>query len=356
MHLLVDISSHGFGHIAQTAPVVNALAGLLPDLKVTLRTAAPRNLLAQRFHCAFQHIAQASDFGMVMRSAVEVQLEESAAAYREFHRDWNGKVERDAEQIRALAPDLMLANVPYLGLAAAHRAGVRAVGMSSLNWADIYFHYFAGRPEAARIHGEMLEAYNRAHAFLRLQPGMPMADFARIRDSGPIAHRARSRRAELDRRLGLGPGERLVLMAMGGIPFRLSMEKWPRLSGVRWAVPAAWEVRRADTVAIESLGMHFTEAMASCDLLITKPGYGTFAEAGCHGVPVLYLGRKDWPETPCLVEWLQRHGRCLEIPLRALERGDILELWEELLAQPEAAPVEPDGARQAAEYLAGLSA
>lgn len=354
MHLLVDVSAHGFGHIAQTAPVVNALAGLLPGLRVTLRTAAPRDLLAQRFHCPFEYIHQASDFGMVMHSAVEVRLEESAAAYRELHRGWAGKVERGAEQIRALAPDLLLANVPYLSLAAAHRARVRAVGMSSLNWADIYRHYFGGRPEAAQIHGEMLEAYNRADCFLRLQPGMPMADFACTRDIGPIAHRAPNRRVEIDRRLGLKPGDRLVLMAMGGIPFRLPMENWPRLPGVRWAVPAAWGARRADVVTIESLGLHFTEVMASCDLLITKPGYGTFAEAGCHGVPVLYLGRKDWPETPCLVEWLRQHGRCLEVPLRVLERGDILDLWEELLTQPKADPVAPDGARQAAEYLRNL--
>ena len=161
-HLLVDISSHGFGHVGQTAPVVNELARRIPDLRVTLRTAAPHFLLQHRFHCDFSHIPVASDFGMKMANAVDVQAEESAAAYRVFHADWGGKVEREAHAMRALKPDLLLANVPYLSLAAARVAGVRAVGMCSLNWADIYRHYCAGDIASRAIHAQMLEAYNSA--------------------------------------------------------------------------------------------------------------------------------------------------------------------------------------------------
>ena len=34
-HLLVDISAHGYGHIAQTAPVLNLLAQRRPSLRIT---------------------------------------------------------------------------------------------------------------------------------------------------------------------------------------------------------------------------------------------------------------------------------------------------------------------------------
>ena len=355
-HLLVDISFHGFGHLSQTAPVVNELARRSPDLRVTVRSAAPRALLAQRLECPFDYLSQAFDFGMVMESAVGVRVEESAAAYRELHRGWARKVAAEAEQIKALAPDLLFANVPYLTLAAAHQAMVRSVAMCSLNWADIYRHYCGGRPETAQIHGEMLESYNRAACFLQPQPGMPMPDIAAARAIGPIARLGGNHRAEIDARLGLKPGDRLALIAMGGIHFRLEMENWPSYPGVRWVVPAAWQVHRADTVALESLGLHYAEVLASCDLLITKPGYGSFAEAGCHGIPVLYLERKDWPEEPYLVDWLKQHGRCLEVPPQALERGEIVERWEELFALPGQTPAEPVGAAQAADYLESMLA
>ena len=65
--------------------------------------------------------------------------------------------------------------------------------------------------------------------------------------------------------------------------------------------------------AMEKLGIEFGDMLASCDAVLTKPGYGTFVEAACAGVPVLYVARKDWPEEPYLVNWLKRNGSCAEV-------------------------------------------
>lgn len=350
-HLLVDLSYHGFGHIAQTAPVVNALAERLPGLCVTLRSGAPREVLAQRFHCDFTLVPQALDFGMVMADALAVRVEESAAAYREFHRGWAVKVAQEAEKMAALGPDLLFANVPYLSLAAAARAGIPAVAMCSLNWADIYAHYFHDRMEAPEIHQQMLDAYRSTVSFLKPQPGMPMADLPNTQEISPIAHLGRNRRAEIDARIGLAAGDKLVLVAMGGVVFRLPLESWPRIPGVRWIVLSSWRVNHPDVVELEALGMNFTDVLASCDALLTKPGYGSFAEAACNGVPVLYVGRQDWPEEICLVAWLERHGRCLEVEREALRRGKLAAPLETLWAMPPAEPVKPEGIEQAADYL-----
>ena len=48
MHLFVDISSHGFGHLAITAPALDALAEIAPELRLTVRSGLPRQKLAQR--------------------------------------------------------------------------------------------------------------------------------------------------------------------------------------------------------------------------------------------------------------------------------------------------------------------
>lgn len=353
-HLLVDVSAHGYGHVGQTAPVVNALARRIPGLRVTLRSAAPYPLLRQRLGCEFRHIPVAFDFGMQMANALEVQVEQSAAAYRSAHADWSGRVAREAEAMRALQPDLLLANVPYLSLAAAHAAGVPAVGMCCLNWADIYRHYCAGDADSADIHAQMLAAYNSARLFLRVQPAMPMAELANIRSIGPIAQLGRNRRAWLAEH-GLGAGEeKLVAAAMGGIEFRLPLERWPRLPGVRWLVPSAWDVVRDDVVAFESLGLSFSDVLASCDAVLTKPGYGTFVEAACGGVPVLYVSRRDWPEQPYLVDWLRQNGVCREVQGERLQRGDLAELLRDLWSQPRPPVPVASGAEEAAEILAGM--
>ena len=49
---------------------------------------------------------------MKMASAIEVQIDRSAAAYREFHHDWHKKIAYEAQVMRELNPDLLLANIP----------------------------------------------------------------------------------------------------------------------------------------------------------------------------------------------------------------------------------------------------
>jgi len=350
-HLLVDISSHGYGHVSQTAAVLNELARLMPALRLTVRTTAPLSLLQQRIHCEFEHIPAAFDFGMKMANAVDVQVGESAAAYREFHTGWSQRVSTEAQTIRRLKPDLLLANVPYLSLAAANEAGVKAVGMCSLNWADIYQHYCANEASALLIHEQMLAAYNSAEYFLKVQPAMEMARFANARNIQPIAQPGTSKRINIESQCSLRDSDKLVLVAMGGMEFRLPMQTWPHLPGVHWVVPQSWGIQRDDTTAFESLNIAFSDVMASCNAVITKPGYGTFTEAACAAVPVLYLTRGDWPEEPCLVQWLKQNVACLEIEremLMAGELGNVLQrLWEIPLPRRPVA----SGAVEAAKFL-----
>lgn len=352
-HLLVALSAHGFGHAGQTAPVVNRLREMCPDLRVTVRTTLPRAFLAARFSGAFEVVAERTDFGMVMRSAIDVLRDESAAAYRDGHRDWPQKVRAEAERLQTLAPDLVLANVPYLPLAGAATAGIPAVALCSLNWADIYAHYLGDRPEAQPILAEMRAAYQSAQAFLQTEPHMPMADLRNRRPVGPVARVGRSRRAEILARLGLSADTRLVNIAPGGMELKLPMAAWPALAGVHWIVPESWRIDRPDTTAFETVGMLFTDVLASSDVLIGKPGYGSFAEVACSGIPMLYVRRHDWPEEPYLVEWLAGHGRALEISREDLNRGDVAAPLDALLRMPPAPRVVPTGIEQAAQYLTG---
>ncbi len=85
MRLLADISAHGLGHLAQTAPVLNRLARLAPTLHLTVRSALPREHLGRRIDVSFDHVPEARDFGYVMHNAVDIDLPASAQRYRVFH-------------------------------------------------------------------------------------------------------------------------------------------------------------------------------------------------------------------------------------------------------------------------------
>lgn len=355
-HLLTVISPHGYGHLAQTGPVVNALRDKVPELRLTVRTTIAREVVARYIACEFRYVAESCDFGLAMASALDVLLEESALRYTAFHRNWKQRVVDEARRLHDLSPDLLLSNVPYLPLAAAARAGIPALALCSLNWADMYHHYFSHRPEADTIHTEMLEAYNGARCFIQPQPAMPMARIARLRPVGPIARRGVDRRAAIARRADIPPGARLVLVALGGIDIRLDVDTWPAHDHVYWLVPQEWRVRHPRAIAMERLGVDHIDLVRSCDALIGKPGYGAFTEAACNGLPVIYASRGDWPEEPFLVDWLERHGRAVPVTREALEKGELMDLLEHMWSLPAPQPPEPTGVAEAAavlrEYLA----
>lgn len=348
-HLVVSISGHGFGHVAQTAPVLNRLHRLLPQLLVTVRTSVPFAHLRTRICIPFVHLPCSGSIGMAMSSALDVRIEESRRAYLDCHAHWARDVDAEARLLDGLGADMVLSNVDYLPLAGAQQAGIPNAALCSLNWADIYRHYFGDDAISAQIQA----CYANADAFLRATPGMAMDDLPNLVVTQPIAALGTSRRAELDQRLELSGSEKLVLVSLGGIASRLPIERWPRIPGVRWLVQRSWQAEHPDAVILEELPVSFSDLLASSDALVCKPGYGSFVEAAACAIPVLYVNRADWPESPALTAWLQRHGLCREVSREAMERGRIAELLEQLWDAPRPQPVLTEGAQQVAQWLAG---
>lgn len=350
-HLLATISYHGYGHIAQTAAVVTALRGRRPDLRLTLWTEAPHAVLQRWFGPNFVHLAEPVDVGMIMTSAIDVERDASMAAYHAFHADWEGRVRKFAGRLRELAPDLVLSNVSYLALAGAAQADIPGFALCSLNWGDVYRAYCPDDPQLAGITKQIEDGYNSAIAFLQPEPSMPMPALRNAAPIGPLARVGRDCRTELRARLNLSASDRVVLVSLGGIPTRLSVEHWPQLPGVHWLLPPEISVGRPDMTSITRLERDFIDVLASCDALLTKPGYGSFAEAACNGIPLLYVPRGDWPEEPHLVGWMRRKGCCVEISRAELESGVFAAALERLWQMPARPRVAADGAEHAAARL-----
>lgn len=346
-HLVVSISGHGFGHVAQTAPILNLLHERMPQLRLTVRSTVPLLHLRSRIHAPFDHLQSEGDIGMVMASALEVRAKESRAAYQAFHTQWDKRIDSEALLLRELKADAVFSNVGYLPLAGAQRIGIPNAASCSLNWFDIYRHYCGDDAIAAQIHA----CYANADAFLRATPGMVMKTLPNLIPSAPIAAVGKNRRDELNDQLRLSREEKLVLVSMGGIATRLPVERWPRMDGVRWLVQKSWQAEHPDAIVLESLSLSFNDLLASCDALLCKPGYGSFVEAACSSTPVLYVNRPDWPEAPALVEWLQQNGVCREVSQAQMENGDfkrdLFSLWK---TAPPTPPL-PEGAAQVSDWL-----
>lgn len=351
-HLWLALSPHGYGHAAMAAPVVEELRRRRPDLRLTIQTAIAPGFLRSAFGDDFVHVTDIPDFGFRMHSSIDIDIAASADGYADLHADFDAVVAREAARLAAAGPNVVVSNVAYAVLAGAARAGVPAVGFSCLNWADMFARYLRAMPGAARIEGEIRAAYAAADVFLRCTPAQDMT-LPNVVDVGVVARRGRRRREELDALLGLSAGARIGLIALGGIDHRLPTERWPVIPGWRWINALAEVPERPDMVPWATLGVPFRDLIPSVDVVVTKVGYGTFAEAGVAGTPVLYLPRPGWPESPNLDDWLAKHTRAMAAPAEAFFDGRLPSLLRMLLERPKPQPATADGVADVADRVEG---
>lgn len=351
MRLLTAITPHGYGHAAQVLVVLNALMERAPDTELHIATTVPKSFLESRLCCAFTYHSHATDFGLKMDSALDINLEASASAYASQVSLWNSLVEAEMGFLGVVQPDLLLADIPYLPLVAAEKLAIPAVALCSLNWGGIYRYYFGDRPEAARVLERLARAYNSARLFLLPEPSMPMPELDNTCPVGVLARRGVDRSDELKAELDLGRQDRVVLVALGGVQGRLPLEAWPVIPGLHWLVQQSWEVDRSDCHAIEGLNMTFTDILASSDALLGKIGYGTVAECAINGAPLLYIPRADWPEEPYLIDWLERHGSAMRMERDAIPGPDWVERIGSLRTRSLSRSPPASGAEAAADIL-----
>jgi hypothetical protein len=355
--LLLGITSHGFGHLAQSVPVISALRRQRPDIDLTVRTSLPHAVVEGRIAPPFKLVATDQDFGLVMQSPFEVNRSATYARYAALHGRYEKVVDELSRWIDHERFDCVISNVSYIVLEAAHRVGVPSLAMSSLNWFDLFQHYCASFERSIEIAKQIGNAYKRASVFCRLSPGMPMAGFVTTSIVESIAEQGRSHWDELKLKYELPCSARIIVFAFGGISPELP-PPWDKRIAREHLVfgPASWcghDRPWRDPVTAE---VPFVDIVASADMVITKAGYGIVTEAAAAGVPVLFIRRGDWPEELYLIEWLSHHVRhaYFEGLVEDLSLDEILSRCDELAAPRPAVRRSTGGEVQIAAILRRL--
>jgi UDP:flavonoid glycosyltransferase YjiC (YdhE family) len=341
-HLFIAITAHGYGHLSQVAPVVHALRARLPKLRITLQGNLNPAVLHYRLPADVLRIPQPADVALPMDGPLKVRWDEGLRLYQTFEDNYERHLKQQIALLEDSQPDLLLADIPWLPLDAARRLGIPAVGLCSLNWLDILRQSPVGQRLPTPLRERMRRAYAEADLFIRPAPSMPMPWLDNSISVGPIAELRERKPQHLRTQLKLKPDCRLILMQFGGTG-SLALDPAPLLRERLHILTADPSVPTSPAVShiCGNSGIGMLEALASCDAMITKPGYGSFAEAACHGIPVLYVPRDDWPETQALTDWIPQQVPTAVIAPERLACGDITQTLAALLEQVATTPTNP---------------
>ena len=352
------ISAHGFGHAAQVVPVLNALGRLVPDLRVLLRTTVPASFFEDRLEIPWELSVVQQDVGCIQNGPLAIDMEATWLEHARFHATWAERIQAEVQAMRTEGPDAILADTPYLAVAAGAEAAIPAVALVSLTW-DLILSDYPAPPHIDRqsLLQSIRQAYARADVALRITPAPKLESFARIIDIGPIAEPATPAREQLSTVLGLAPGERAVLVGFGGIPLTwLPFANLERLTAYRFLFDGETPPESRRSLCIKSLPFSFKTLLASVDIVMSKPGYSTLVEAVALGQPLVYVRRFNFGDEPSLVDHLHQYGRGVQLSLEDFTEGR----WEAALSRvlalplPTLRPPPSTGAEKAARYVRQL--
>ena len=182
--------------------------------------------------------------------------------------------------------------------------------------------------------------------------------FSNIIDIGPIVSPTSPDRDRLASVLALAPEERTVLVGFGGIPLTsLPLEQIGTTAPLSVSSSMAQFHRAYSRIhSTDSLPFSFKTLLASVDVIMTKPGYGTIVEAVALQQPIVYVRRYNFADEQPLVDYLHRYGRGIELSIDDFMQGR----WEPALRKvvdlpmPAVPPPLTSGAADAATILAKL--
>jgi hypothetical protein len=349
------ISGHGYGHAAQVVPVVNALAALVPGLTTILRTTVPASFFQDRLAIPWKLSPVQQDIGCLQDGPLRIDIDATWAAHQHFHETWEARLSNEVAAMQAASPALIIADTPYLAVEAGSHTRIPTIALASLTWDLVLKEYcHASNHAQQQLIQDIRGSYAKADIALRATPAPNIDAFSKVIDIGPLASPASPERDRLASILALTPNEQTVLVGFGGIPLKsLPLAQMEQLRHYRFLIDGPIPPVYSHIHSTDALPFSFKTLLASVDIIMTKPGYGTIVEAVALQQPVVYIRRYNFADEPPLVDYLHRYGRGVELSFDDFTQGS----WEAALQHTldiplPSVPPPPTGATMAAKILA----
>ena len=367
------VSSHGFGHAARAAAVIDALARRSSgpdgtdldgtdldraDLDIQVITTTPRWFFEQSLETSFGYHELTTDLGLVQASSLDEDLDASISRLEAMLADPDRLVGPIVGVLERIAPELVVCDISPWGLEAARRLGLPSALAENFTWHWIYRGY--GDDSLDRL-ADRLEPLFAADHHFRLEPFCgPMGSAIAV---PPVARRPRRPREEVREALGVPQDASMALVTMGGVPWHfddIEGQLGERSSEhVLVVAGGAPEMQRYEGCVLipHQSDFYHPDLVAAADLVVGKLGYSTVAEVSENGGAFLYVPRPRFRESPALEAWVQEHMASLRFAPTDLVAANWLTRLDaalDQLAQLPAKSPRGGGAETLAKALTGL--
>ena len=319
------ITAHGYGHGVRSADIICAINRLYPDIGVHIISGLPETFLRNRFGAGKNTIhGRNFDIGMVQLDSVRVDVPATLDRAVKFFTAGEQLLANEIAFLKENEIDIVVSDIPSLPLEAAARAGIPCVAVGNFSWDWIYSEFLADNLRWLPVIEMFREQYARANLLLRLPFHDEMTAFSRKEDIPLVARPGKSCRGKISRIVDIAPEKKWVLLSFTTLD--LSEEALTRIEQIEdceflTVLPLEWRRRNIHTVSRDQVS--FSDALASADVVISKPGFGILSDCVVNNKPLIYADRTNFREYPVLEASIRRYLKYVHIPAENLYNGDL---------------------------------
>jgi hypothetical protein len=311
--LYVSITNHGFGHAARTSAVAGLVQELLPEVQLIIATTAPRWLVASYVSGDFIYHPCGHDVGVIQADSLQMNLPATLQEWQKIFDRQEEIISSEAAFLQKMGVDLVFADIPPLAMPIGKRAGVPVWAASNFGWDFIYHEWGA---EFADITQWIGECYGQCDRMFHLPLSESLDHFPVQEPAGLTGGKSRYSAADVRRDLRLKESERTVLMVFGGlglqaIPYK-NVELFPEWQFLTFdrSAPDLPNLRCIPDPSNDDVSRRYrpVDIFPICDLVVSKPGYTTYAEAMIADLPVATIPRSGFAESAIIQAALQDYS------------------------------------------------
>ena len=349
------ITAHGYGHGARSCDVLRALHRLAPDQPVIVTTDLPRGFLDSRLsECTnLTFRPGAFDVGLVQKDSVRADLFQTLEKLEELNAGWTDLISQERLFIQHENVGLVVADIPAIPLAAAQKSGLPNIAIGNFSWDWIYEDFAKTDFHWEYFVEKFRDVYAQTGLLLRLPFAPPMEQFPKRKNVPLLANPGQARREEIINMSynDISADKSWILLSFTSLALNVrALENIRALSGdYEFFCVDPLEYPGSCIHTIDRHQVCFADILASCDIVISKPGFGLVSECIVNNKPLIYADRGDFAEYPYLVEGIEKYLKNVHIPSDDLYAGKLRSCLEAIQKAPS-----PDGfiRRSGAETIA----
>ncbi|WGV26781.1 glycosyl transferase [Halotia branconii] len=299
--LYVAITNHGFGHATRTASVAATIQKLCPEVLLIMVTTAPRWLLECYIEGDFIHRPRSFDLGVIQADSLTMDKEATKEKLLDIQKHQNSLIASEVNFIRQNRVNLILADIPFLTPLFAKAANIPCWMMSNFGWDLIYRDW---GDEFIAIADWISDCYSKCDRLFRLPFHEPMQVFNNITDVGLTGGSPRYFADDLRANWRItAPLEKTILLTFGGLGLnQIPYDNLKHFLDWQFMIFDQSAPDLPNLIKVTDRKYRPVDFMSICGRVISKPGYGTFAEATRLGIPLVTIPRDDFAEAAFLLE------------------------------------------------------